>query len=74
MFVLGFGFGVYVIINRLVNIDYVAGYTTIISVLLFGLGVTNISLGIIAEYLWRAYDAARNRPAFIISDIIELRK
>ena len=38
-----------------------------------GFGVTNISLGIIAEYLWRAYDAARNRPTFIVSEIQDIK-
>ena len=38
----------------------------------FRLRITNISLGIVAEYLWRAYDAARGRPCFIIADQIPL--
>jgi dolichol-phosphate mannosyltransferase len=33
---------------------------------MFGFGVTNVSLGIVAEYLWRTLDAARKRPTFII--------
>jgi dolichol-phosphate mannosyltransferase len=61
--------GVVVIVLRLVNPNPVLGYTTIVAVLLFGFGVTNISLGIIAEYLWRTYDAARGRPAYIIDDV-----
>jgi hypothetical protein len=34
---------------------------------------TNISLGIIAEYLWRTFDAAKGRAAFIIDEIIDLK-
>jgi len=44
----------------------------LISILTLGFGITNISLGIIAEYLWRTLDSSRKRPVFIIDDIIEL--
>ena len=43
------------------------------SILMIGFGITNISLGIIAEYLWRTLDASRKRQVFIIDDIKELR-
>ncbi len=36
-------------------------------------GITNISLGIVAEYLWRTYEAAKNKPVFIIRDEFELK-
>ena len=41
----------------------------LISILMIGFGITNISLGVIAEYLWRAFDAARARPPFIIDTV-----
>ena len=46
----------------------------LISILAIGFGITNISLGIIAEYLWRTFDSSRKRPVFIIDDIIDLKK
>jgi hypothetical protein len=46
----------------------------LMSILLIGFGITNISLGIIAEYLWRTLDASRKRPVFIIDKIIELKQ
>ena len=27
-----------------------------------------LTLGILGEYLWRTFDASRNRPPFIIED------
>lgn len=69
LFLLGVFCGIFIIINRLLNPDVPIGYSTIASVLAVGFGITNISLGIIAEYLWRTYDSARRRPVFIISDI-----
>jgi len=39
-----------------------------------GFGITNISLGIIAEYLWRTLDASRKRPGFVIDEVVELNQ
>lgn len=73
MFVLGLIIGLVTIIGRFVNPNVPVGYATLTSIVSLGFGITNISLGIIAEYLWRAYDAARNRPVYIISDVVPLQ-
>ena len=63
------------IIVKIFNIRPVTlGWPTLISVLMLGFGITNISLGIIAEYLWRTLDAARARPVFIIDEVENLSK
>ena len=74
MFMVGIVIGILTIINKLVEPSVPVGYSTLASIMALGFGITNISLGIIAEYLWRAYDAARKRPAFIISDVIDVMK
>ena len=68
MFAAGIIIGLVTIINKIVNPAVPVGYSTLASIVAVGFGVTNISLGIVAEYLWRAYDAARKRPVFIISE------
>ena len=79
--VLGFAFAV---IGALIALDLVIvkifsirpvtlGWPSLISVLMIGFGITNISLGIIAEYLWRAFDAARARPPYILDSVEELK-
>jgi len=73
MFLAGLFFGIATIVNRIINPGAPAGFATIASLLSIGFGITNISLGIVAEYLWRTFDAARNRPAFIVSEIKEIR-
>lgn len=74
MFVAGISFGIYEIIYKLVNPELpVPGYITLAILISVGFGITNIGLGIIAEYLWRAYDAARRRPEFVISDVLSLQ-
>ncbi len=72
IFIAGLIIGINTIINYYANPDVPMGYSTLTSLLALGFGITNISLGIIAEYLWRAYDAARQRPAYIISSITDL--
>ena len=75
MFFVGLAFAFYVIIHKLLNpAAPIMGYTTLASIVSIGFGITNISLGIIAEYLWRTYDTARNRPVFIISEVQEIKK
>lgn len=72
MFFVGFVYFVWIVIATLTGVTLPEGYPTIISVLLLGFGLTNLSLGIIAEYIWRTLVAARNRPVFIIDSVEEL--
>lgn len=69
LFLFGIGIGIWVIVAKIITpSSVIAGYPTLACLISMGFGVTNISLGIIAEYLWRAYDAARQRPTFVISE------
>lgn len=72
IFIVGLAVGVLTIVNKFINPNVQIGYSTIASILALGFGITNISLGIIAEYLWRTLDAARNRPVYVVADIIDL--
>jgi len=72
MFFFGFLWTVYIITRKLVYHDLASGWPALMSILTIGFGITNISLGIIAEYLWRTLDASRKRPVFIIDQIVEL--
>jgi glycosyltransferase involved in cell wall biosynthesis len=74
LFFFGIGFSLFLIIRKLFYDDLVSGWPMLISILTIGFGITNISLGIIAEYLWRTFDSARKRPVFVIDDIIDLKK
>jgi dolichol-phosphate mannosyltransferase len=71
MFSVGLLYSFYLIFRKLMFDDLASGWPTIISILLIGFGVTNISMGIVAEYLWRTFDAARKSEVFIIDEIIE---
>jgi dolichol-phosphate mannosyltransferase len=73
LFAGGLLFSFYLLIRKVLFHDLVSGWTMLMTTLSLGFGITNISLGIIAEYLWRTFDAARGRPAFIIDEIIDLK-
>ena len=63
----------YVVIVKISGIAEVTlGWTSLLSILMIGFGLTNISLGIIAEYLWRTLDASRKRPPYLIDSIEDL--
>ncbi len=73
IFIIGIIIGVATIMNKIINPNVPIGYSTLASIMALGFGVTNISLGIIAEYLWRTYDAARRRPVFNIASEINVK-
>ncbi len=74
IFCIGVVIGISTIVNKLINPNVPVGYSTLASITALGFGITNISLGIIAEYLWRTYDAARKRPVFIVSDVVTIKE
>ncbi|MBR0403974.1 MAG: glycosyltransferase family 2 protein [Eggerthellaceae bacterium] len=69
---LGFIWALAIVIIKLTGvIELAAGWPTLLSVMLIGFGITNVSLGVIAEYLVRDLDATRDRPAFIVDTITQ---
>lgn len=51
----------------------VQGWTMLFIFQLFSFGLIMITLGILGEYLWRIFDASRNRPTYIVEDIGEVQ-
>lgn len=68
---LSFLYGIIVIFGYLRGEVPVEGWTTIIVIVTFLLGLIIIMLGIIGEYVWRTLDEARHAPLFIIDEIFE---
>lgn len=60
---------VVIIGKKFAGIIDVEGYTSIIMIILMGFGIIMLSIGVLGEYLWRTYDAARSRPPYIIEKV-----
>ena len=57
-----------VLISKLMGMIDVSGWTTLFIFNLFSFGIIMSTLGILGEYLWRTFDASRNRPPYIVED------
>lgn len=57
-----------VLIFKLMGKIQVSGWTTLFLFNLFSFGVIMLTLGILGGYLWRTFDASRNRPPYIIEE------
>ena len=55
-----------VLVAKLAGDIEVSGWTTLFIFNLFSFGIIMCSIGILGEYLWRTFDASRNRPPYIV--------
>lgn len=63
---LAFVFAVWIIVKAALYGDPVAGWPTMMVVILFLGGIQLIALGLIGEYLGRLYDEAKQRPLYLV--------
>lgn len=59
------------IVETLVSGVKSAGWASLMSVTLMIGGILMLMMGILGEYVWRALDASRNRPPFLIETIVD---
>ena len=55
-------------VSRITNRTTVEGWTMLFIFALMAFGIIMVTLGLLGGYLWRTFDAARNRPPFIVSE------
>ena len=44
-------------------------WASIMCVVLFSFGIMMLMMGVLGEYVWRALDASRNRPPYLIDHV-----
>jgi glycosyltransferase involved in cell wall biosynthesis len=69
--VIGFAYAAYLVVRTIVLGVDVAGYASIVVIMLFLGGVQLLCIGLIGEYLGRLYIEAKARPLYIVADIFE---
>ena len=60
--------GIVLAVQRVSPIEDMPGWTSLMVLMLFSFGVIMVMLGLLGEYIWRALDASRNRPPFLIDE------
>ncbi len=58
-----------VIVEKLVVGTPILGWASMMCVVLFSFGCMMLFMGILGEYVWRALDASRNRPPYLIDEV-----
>lgn len=71
LFLGALGYGGFLVYVRLVHGSPAPGFTTLAALVALTAGIQMMMLGILGEYLWRALDAARSRPPYVIDRLIE---
>lgn len=69
---LGFGYGVYTIIKRLINPDVPMGFSSTMAAIVFFGGMIMLMLGLIGEYIGRIYISLNNSPQYVIREKINI--
>ncbi len=66
---LGFIYGIYTVIKRFVVPDVPAGYSAIMSAIVFIGGMVMLMLGMVGEYIGRMYISMNSSPQYVIKEI-----
>lgn len=64
----GFLYGIFVFIRRILNPDMIMGFSSLMCVILFVGGMLMIMLGLVGEYIGRIYISLNNSPQYVIRE------
>ena len=68
---LGFCYGLYVVIRKLVDSTIEMGWSSIIASIFFIGGLILVMLGLIGEYIGRIYISINNAPQYTVREIVQ---
>lgn len=66
----GFLYGIYTIIRKLVDPNILLGFSSIMAAILFIGGMLMIMLGLVGEYIGRIYISLNNSPQYVVKEAI----
>ncbi|MBQ9065618.1 MAG: glycosyltransferase family 2 protein [Blautia sp.] len=69
---LGFVFGLYIIIHKIIDPSVPMGYSSTMAVILFSNGLIMFLLGLIGEYVGRIFICINNSPQYVIRNTINV--
>lgn len=69
---LGFVYGIYVIIERLITPNVAVGYASLMAGIIFMGGMIMLLLGMIGEYVGRIYMSINSAPQYVIRETVNL--
>lgn len=70
----GFIYGIYIIIQKILNPEILMGYSSLMAVMLSLGGVIMLLLGMIGEYIGRIYISINNSPQYVIRQTINFEE
>lgn len=71
---IGFIYGIFTIIKRLVNPDVPVGFSSTMAALVFFGGMIMVMLGLIGEYVGRIYISLNNSPQYVIRERLNIEE
>lgn len=66
----GFAYGIYVFVRKLIDPNVIMGFSSLMCVILFVGGMLMIMLGLVGEYIGRIYISLNNSPQYVIREKI----
>lgn len=69
---LGFLYGIYTIIKKIVNPNVPIGFSSIMAAIVFFGGMIMILLGLIGEYVGRIYISLNNSPQYVVRELMNV--
>lgn len=72
--VAGFIFAFVTIIRKIINPSILAGYTSLMAILLILSGITMLILGILGEYVGRIYMCINESPQYVVRQTLNIEK
>ncbi len=69
---LGFVYGLFIIIRKLAHPEVMMGYSSLMAVQLFSSGIVMLLLGVIGEYIGRIYISLNRAPQYVVRETINM--